>query len=675
MLGREPVSSRNPRRSPAPSPGVRADLDPPSPALASARLFPVAFTIGLSWAVALAIAFARAEPPAGTAPAGAFFSRLFMALLVGIGHGALLALAGVLVARLRPVRRHPRLFAIVVSLFLGTGYALGLLSIVKFRLVGSHLRYEDFWFLTRSLRQVGAETSGAERLFLAGVVLLPLALAGAILGLIRLGRSVSAEASPLRLAVLMVLAIAGASVAALAHPGARQAAVVYFPDTRGLAGWLLPSERPVAAPGTVIRGAAIAPYPSTPPPAPRNVLVLMLESIPWKRLYGPEARPESTPRLLELARESVVFDRAYATSTHSDYAQTSILASLHPRKSPGHDYFTRLDYPRTLFWDPLHALGYRTALFSCQNESWGNMIAFNTTPGLDLFRHSPDWPDAPRRGEGAESKVYEPAPVAAFFEWLDREPRRPFAVYLNFQATHYPYMVPDGFAAPYQPSALDFATTFLSYPLDKIPVMENRFHNALAYVDLHVGKVLDGLAARGLLETTAILVVSDHGEAFYEHGLPTHGTQLLEEQVRTAMLARLPGVAPRHLAEPVSVLDGVPLLYRALGLARHGNFQGRDDVLDPGYSGAGRSMLFTIQGMTREDGVLWGNWKYIVNWDRRVRALFDLASDPGERGSLDAARPEDAARLDAELRRLLELQLSYYQARGWEAGYYPPPHP
>ncbi|MBZ0090376.1 MAG: sulfatase-like hydrolase/transferase, partial [Thermoanaerobaculia bacterium] len=358
--------------------------------------------------------------------------------------------------------------------------------------------------------------------------------------------------------------------------------------------------------------------------APSNVLVLMLESIPWKRLHGPEARPESTPRLAELERESIVFDRAYATSTHSDYAQTSILASLHPRKRPGHDYFTRLDYPRTLFWDPLHALGYRTALFSCQNESWGNMIAFNTTPGLELLRHSPDWPDAPRRGEGAESKVYEPAPVAAFFEWLDREPARPFAAYLNFQATHYPYMVPDDWPAPYQPSEIDFATTFLSYPLDKIPVMENRFHNALAYVDLHVGKVLDGLIARGLLDRTLLVVVSDHGEAFYEHGMPTHGTQLLEEQVRTAMLVRLPGQAPRRIASPVSVLDAVPVLYRALGLPRHGNFQGRDDVLEPGYSGDGRPLLFTIQGMTREEGVLVGDWKLLVNWDRRVRALFDL---------------------------------------------------
>ncbi len=389
----------------------------------------------------------------------------------------------------------------------------------------------------------------------------------------------------------------------------------------------------------------------------------------------PSARPESTPRLLELARESAVFDRAYATSTHSDYAQTSILASLHPRKLPGHDYFRDLSYPRTLFWDPLRALGYRTAVFSCQNERWGNMIAFLETPGLELLRHAPDWPDAPHRGQGAESKVFEETPVRAFFDWIDERPAEPFAVYLNFQATHYPYVIPDGYPERFTPATIDFPTTFLSYPTDKIPVMENRFYNALGYVDEHVGKVIDGLAARGLLDATALLVVSDHGEAFYEHGLPTHGTTLLEEQARTAMLLRLPATAPRRIATPVSVLDAVPAIFRAMGLPRHGNFQGRDDVLEPEYDGSRRPLPMTIQGMTREDGLVTGNWKYIVNWDRRERALFDLATDPGERRNLAASAPEELARHDAELALLLERQLRYYQARRWEAGYYPPPLP
>jgi arylsulfatase A-like enzyme len=409
-----------------------------------------------------------------------------------------------------------------------------------------------------------------------------------------------------------------------------------------------------------------------------NVLVLMLESVPWSRLFGPLARRKSTPRLLALAAESTNFARAYATATHSDYAQTSILASLHPRRFDRHDFFADLSYPHSLPWDLLQPLGYRSAVFSCQNERWGNMIAFLKTPRLDLLRHSPDWPDAPRRGEGVESKVFESTPVESFLSWVAAAPERPFVAYLNFQATHYPYVVPPGEPEPYAPATIDFPTTFLSYPRDKIAVMENRFHNALAYVDRAVGRVVDGLAAAGAWENTILLVVSDHGEAFYEHGIPTHGSTLHEEQIRTAMFLRLPGEAPRTVAAPVSVLDALPTIFRFMGLPEPGNFQGRSDVLDPDYehvAAAARAVPLTIQGMTNEDGLLLGDRKLIVNWDRGERVLFDLARDPDERRNLAAAEPAAAAALDRELTRLVLDQLAYYRERGWERGFYPPKLP
>jgi arylsulfatase A-like enzyme len=202
--------------------------------------------------------------------------------------------------------------------------------------------------------------------------------------------------------------------------------------------------------------------------------------------------------------------------------------------------------------------------------------------------------------------------------------------------------------------------------------MLDRFHNALAYVDENVGRLRSGLERARVLERTALLVVADHGEAFYEHGLPTHGTTLLEEQVRVPMLLRLPGASPRVVAEPVSALDALPALYRAMGLARHPALQGRDDILDPGYTAKGRPLLFSLQGMTHEDGVLVDDWKWIANLDRREGALFDLARDPGERYNLalDALSRRDA--VSAELARLVERQLAYYGARGWESGWGPP---
>jgi membrane-anchored protein YejM (alkaline phosphatase superfamily) len=371
----------------------------------------------------------------------------------------------------------------------------------------------------------------------------------------------------------------------------------------------------------------------------------------------------------------VLFRRAYTTSGHSDYAQLAVLSSLHPRKYEGHDYYARIEYPRTLLWDALAAAGYATGMFSCQNERWGNMLGYLDTPGLDLLRHSLDWPTARHRGRGPESKVFEETPVAAWKSWLRTVGQGPWFGYLNFQANHFPYEVPPEAPRPFAPWRIDFPASFFSYPPAKAPVFVNRFNNALAYSDHWIGELRAELERSGQWDRTVLAVVSDHGEAFYEHGHPTHGTALHEEQVRSLMMARLPGAAPRVVDEPVSLLDLAPSLLDGLGLPPHSNFQGRGDVLEPGYDAAGRPQFFTIQGMTSEDAVLRDGWKYLFNLDSGQPRLYHLATDPGEQTDLSAAEPERAAELDAALREFLGSQLRYYAERGWQDGYYPPPLP
>ena len=647
---------------------------PPDPPGAPFGIFLAA---GAIWSAALALYCGLLLAP-GPPTAGSRVALALVALFLTLAVGTAATLISGLVHRLPVARRMPRLFDLVQAAVVGCAAGFGFLSLVKFRATHSHLGWNDLRFLLGSLGQVVAEAGRRERFLVWMALLLPLGVTLVAYASFRRARR-SPPPAPAHLAALFAVAIAGLLALAWRQPYARYVLTAVEPTVSAIVRVVhTPPHDAIARRPFVpdpVRERRIVPWVAPPGFRRANVVVLMLESIPWSRLFGPEARPESTPQLLDLSRQSVVFSRAYATATHSDYAQTSILASLHPRKFERHDYFTDLSYPRTLLWDLFRPLGYRTAVFSCQNENWGNMRSFLVTPGLDLFRHSPDWPEAPRRGDGPESKVFESTPVDAFLDWVAEDTARPFAVYLNFQATHYPYVVPPGEPEPYQPSTIDFPTTFLDYPRDRIGVMENRFHNALAYVDRQTARVVRGLEAAGIWENTALLVVSDHGEAFYEHGLPTHGTTLYEEQVRTAMFLRLPGTPPRVVESPVSVLDAVPVIVRALGLPPHGNLQGRDDILEPGYDGSRRLLPFTIQGITREDGLLAGDWKYILNRDRGELALFDLAADPGERTNLAATDPERRTKLGSELDDLLAGQLAYYRDRGWESGFYPPALP
>ena len=377
-----------------------------------------------------------ARPPT----AGAYVVLAFLALFVGLAHGAFFALAAALAEKVLPARRSTRGGDALIAIGIGLFYSWLALSLAKLAMAGSHLRYEDLWFVAGSVRQLGGEGSPRERLLLLAAVLLPVLLAGALFLALRRTRGRSTAARPATsvacpplapvaslapLTALLAIVLGAIVLLSWRYPYAHLATTTLVPETSWIARSRVAGEAPHAFVPDPARQARIGTW--APPERIRrdNVVVLMLESVPWSRLFGPLARPEATPRMNALAAESIVFSRAYATSTHSDYAQTSILAALHPRKFERHDYFIDLAYPRTLIWDLLRPAGYRTALFSCQNEGWGNMQAFLRTPGLELFRHSPDWPDAPRRGEGAESKVFEPTPVAAFGDWLNEAPARP----------------------------------------------------------------------------------------------------------------------------------------------------------------------------------------------------------------------------------------------------------
>ncbi len=551
-------------------------------------------------------------------------------------------------------------------------------SVVKYRATGVHLKRSDLWFGWHNRRQILQEALGDETralvLFAAAT-----ALAGGLLfALLRRTRDRPARWAPAALAAAVLAAALAGTLLYRASPTVHRFARQLAPEGRWLASRAAGRFQAAPATGAAAgrqQGPPIAAY--APGAAARrpNLLLIMLESVPWKRTSFGDGPAGLTPQLERLAAESTLFRRAYTTSGHSDYAQMAVLSSLHPRKYPEHDYYARLDYPRTLVWDALAAAGYATAMFSCQNERWGNMLAYLDTPGLGLLRHSLDWPEARHRGSGPESKVFEETPVAAWKSWLGSGRDRPWFAYLNFQANHFPYEVPPEAPRPYAPWRIDFPASFFNYPPAKAPVLVNRFNNALAYSDRWIGEVRAELERTGEWPDTVLAVVSDHGEAFYEHGHPTHGTALHEEQVRSLMLVRRPGAAARAVDEPVGLLDLAPALLAALGLPPHGNFQGRGDVLDPAYSAAGRPLFFTIQGMTSADGVLRDGWKYLYNLDRGEARLYDLATDPGETTDLAATEPARAAELDATLRAFIGAQLAYYAERGWERGYYPPALP
>lgn len=106
-------------------------------------------------------------------------------------------------------------------------------------------------------------------------------------------------------------------------------------------------------------------------------------------------------------------------------------------------------------------------------------------------------------------------------------------------------------------------------------VVENRFDNALRYVDEQIGRLVAHLRRSGELDDTLIVVVSDHGEAFHEHELVTHARSLYDTEVRTPLVFHWPARLPPEVRDaPVSHVDVLPSILALVGVPPHPAHQG-----------------------------------------------------------------------------------------------------
>ena len=402
-------------------------------------------------------------------------------------------------------------------------------------------------------------------------------------------------------------------------------------------------------------------------PSRPNVLLLQLESVGANRLEQQlDGRPV-TPELDQLAREGLRLRRAWTTATHSNYAQMAVLSSLFPYRGLGLDQYERLDYPRFLFHDLFHALGYDTATISSQDETWQGMRRFQDTGTPTFYHHAPDYLGS-HLDTGTESDVPDGATTDVVLSWLTAPRNRPWALYVNFQATHFPYSIPAQATRPFgraEPTASTF--NYFDYPLEETEIAHRRYCNALAYVDEQVGRIRHYLELTGELDDTLWIVTADHGENFGDHGLVTHGRTLFDIEARVPLFVRWPGhVEPRDELEPVSHLDIMPTVADLLGLPPHPSYQGRSFVRTRPVDGPAQGIFMTIQGLRLADGLVCWPYKLIMERSSGQNELYDLARDPQERENILGEQPAVAMRLAEVLSAQLRAQLQYHRLASTE---------
>lgn len=418
-------------------------------------------------------------------------------------------------------------------------------------------------------------------------------------------------------------------------------------------------------------GATTPAAPKKKDKGPPNVLVLLVDTLRPDHLgaYGYD-RP-TTPNLDAFAKSGFVFKNAYSTAAWTKPAVASLFTGLGVQSHRVVDPSSALSrkVPTMAGW--FRAQGYETFYINGGNENVTPM--FGLTEGFDSLMKTPH-------------AALSDAVNQVFFQHLGKLKKERFFAVLHYMDAHLPYhpnpqretflegKKPASPLGP--PEKLVGTAVYAAMGEGGLADADRDYLTALydgqvRHFDEELGRLLRAFAKAKLDDNTIIVVVSDHGEEFGEHGGFEHGHSLHNEVVRIPLIIGGPGIAPGTAGGLVSLADVAPTLLSLAGLQPPDSpIDGRSVAgLMRGEAGeAGRASLVmsgTLYGPERH-GLLAEGHKLVVHtadtkhkWKPRRPVgegsvtLFEQASDAAEKQDLSA----QSTRLTTKLRAQLDAAL------------------
>ncbi len=430
------------------------------------------------------------------------------------------------------------------------------------------------------------------------------------------------------------------------------------------------------------------------PPAPSgraNVLVLLIDTggASHFSLHGYGRR--TTPELESLADEGVTFEQAIAPSSFTLPSLAAIFTGRYPnsllpkRESPldgtyptlaealtREGYATGAFFANVMFGHKRFGLDRGFTHYDVISRSLGELLLSQSVGRLfsldNTLRRWSGYYDLLGRRRAEEVNEL-------FLDWARSIDDRPFFAFLNYFDAHQPYLPPEEFAEMFDrghPRQFDWMRRahraiwvpfgWQVSPADVLGELD-AYDGTIAYVDQQIEQLLRELRRMGVLERTIVIVTSDHGEAFGEHGEAGHGRSLYQPEIHVPLLILYPAGVPAGLRvdPPVSLQDLPATVLDLLDIENRLRLPGRSLsrfwVAEAGgapAAGPAVAQLWRYQRDGALEALRVGDTKY-VRFDgggRVEEELFDLASDPQERRNLVGTARGD--RLLPDLRALLD---------------------
>jgi arylsulfatase A-like enzyme len=381
----------------------------------------------------------------------------------------------------------------------------------------------------------------------------------------------------------------------------------------------------------------------------RNVVVLLIDTLRASKLqaYYPKTRVK-TPAVDRFVSEGALFERAQSPENWTKPSVASVLTSLHPATHKTKQDASKLPKSALMLSEVYQKAGFKTASFIA-NGYVSNAFGFDQ--GWDHYTNY----IRERRNTNA-SNVFGEAQG-----WIEKNKGDRFFVYIQTIDPHVPYDPPDQFLKMYDPKPYNGQvqnrrTHLMLDEAKKNPKkykfterdkehIEALHDGEISYHDSYFDKFLKKLEELGLDENTIVVVTSDHGEEFQEHGSWGHGHSVYQELLGVPLLFRWPGVIPAKLrVQPVvSTMDIGPTVLEATGVPIPDQFEGRSLLgFMRGDWPLGPYVAFS-DFLDHRRVIRGGDWKLIIRGNLS-QVIFDLGNDYWEQKELDGSQNPIAQR-------------------------------
>ncbi len=382
-----------------------------------------------------------------------------------------------------------------------------------------------------------------------------------------------------------------------------------------------------------------------------NVLLITLESLRTDHVKFQDGTLPTTPVLDALAREGVVYEDAHSVTSWTLASHASLFTGLYPRAHATIGPTDALGESYPTLAGALRDEGYQTA-----GVSSGPYL--RTAHGLHRgFEHYDDSLSSPTHVK-AHSDRTNPGMLERMLRFLDeeRDPTRPFLLFGYFWDPHYDYVPPPPWnkrfvgpeCTPFDLQAYEQENRLkLDSPPGMLAYTLSQYNGEIAWTDETLGALFKALRERGLWEDTLVIVTSDHGEEFFEHGSKGHKNNLHAESVHVPLVVKYPHSRKTGRDKRlVSLVDIFPTVLQVVGASLATPLHGRS--LLEAKPAADRSIFYELlsiwyvqdsEGNVRTQSKQWlgvrkGRFKLLeVNPDGK-RMLYDIRADPGETKNL-----------------------------------------